>query len=384
MDNHLIIRKHLKLCTYLIEQKIIPGHNHTLTKREFELIIETIFEKTGVLISLSTIRRIWNGDFKTVPHRSTLDSLADIAGYSSWQVFTNENPISEIKRQTNHLKKIIISLLVLLFIVAFGVLTYHFGVNKPEVYENIEFSYLQKNDTMVPSVVVFNYDVTNIDADSFFIVESSKDYETRKLLNKKGQMTSSYHYPGNYEAFLIAEDLIIAKLNVKIRSKKWVGLINYENITTKVPYYIRENEMNNNNKLIIDAERLNKNGISITEDICLTFSKTVDSIYLSKHDSFIFEAEVCIIKTEPARSCPEIISIIFFDDNICYVPLVQYGGEGNLQVKFGNTIKTSNDSDLTGLGCDIFKKQKITIRKKNTKIKILINDNHVITFSDTT
>ncbi|MFK5856801.1 MAG: hypothetical protein QM503_11765, partial [Bacteroidota bacterium] len=85
MDKNDSIKQNIAKCKLLIEQKLNWAPNTILTKREFELLIEKIFDSTGVLLSLSTIRRIWNDDFKNIPHKSTLDALAKYAGYNNWQ-----------------------------------------------------------------------------------------------------------------------------------------------------------------------------------------------------------------------------------------------------------------------------------------------------------
>jgi len=93
------IKKNLVRCRNIIEHKQGWEPNNVLTRREFELLIEKVFDKTGVLLSLSTIRRIWNNDFKNIPHKSTLDALAEFAGQKIGRALLNHNTNMRLKQK---------------------------------------------------------------------------------------------------------------------------------------------------------------------------------------------------------------------------------------------------------------------------------------------
>ncbi|HTI92333.1 MAG TPA: hypothetical protein VL727_17180, partial [Puia sp.] len=50
-------------------------------------LCDTIESKTGVMISLSTIKRLLNGQFARIPQTATLNAIALSAGYTSWRDF---------------------------------------------------------------------------------------------------------------------------------------------------------------------------------------------------------------------------------------------------------------------------------------------------------
>ena len=87
MDKASNIKVDINRCKKIIEHQLGWSNDFVLTKREYDILIEKIFEKTGVLLSLSTIRRIWSDDFKNIPHKITLDALAAFTGYIDWQHF---------------------------------------------------------------------------------------------------------------------------------------------------------------------------------------------------------------------------------------------------------------------------------------------------------
>ena len=67
------------------------------TPKEFEKLSDSVFKHTGVLLSPTTLKRLWGYlDEKVVPRRSTLDVLSQYVGWSCWDTFT-EGDIPEVE-----------------------------------------------------------------------------------------------------------------------------------------------------------------------------------------------------------------------------------------------------------------------------------------------
>lgn len=77
----------LNICKREIEEKFSFGHKQNYTQRDLVLLIRHIEEKTGVIISLSTLKRVWKNKFKQNPQLATLDALVGILDYENWQDF---------------------------------------------------------------------------------------------------------------------------------------------------------------------------------------------------------------------------------------------------------------------------------------------------------
>jgi len=58
-----------------------------MIQRDLQFLCESIEVKTGVLISLSTIRRLLNGQFSRLPQIATLNAIVLFLGYQNWQSF---------------------------------------------------------------------------------------------------------------------------------------------------------------------------------------------------------------------------------------------------------------------------------------------------------
>lgn len=377
------IKDALNFCRRLIEEKLQWTENSKWTRREYELLSEEIFEKTGILLSLSTIRRVWNNDFKNIPHKSTLNALAIFAGFNSWSNFIDESRNSLRKEpKSKSRKKIILSIGFLLIIILLTFLISRKTNNcNIKVLGEMVFEYSQKNKHSVPAIVVFNYNIENIQADSFFIMESVDDYKKKLLKNKKGQLTSSYQQPGNYEAFLIANDSIIRKLKINIESENWIGMVQYSNSPEEIPFYFTEKNLIKNGNLNIKRYQLLKSNIRIEDDLFVTYSKTLKS-EKPVYNDFIFRTRVKADSIEINSSSPRIFIALLFKKSFCYLPLIQHGAQDKLQLKYGKIILSANDSDLSGLGCNIYQWQDVKIKSNNDSVLFYINNKELIKISE--
>ncbi|MDE6512619.1 MAG: hypothetical protein K2L05_00340 [Muribaculaceae bacterium] len=76
------------LCRRVEESAGIPAD----TPRHFEAIAEAVFMRTGILLSPTTLKRLWGYlNEPTTPRRSTLDTLARFCGWKNFAHFVSGN-----------------------------------------------------------------------------------------------------------------------------------------------------------------------------------------------------------------------------------------------------------------------------------------------------
>ena len=79
-----------------VERQFLLGNKDgKLRQRDFEYLAKLIEEKSRVRLSLSTLKRLWKNDHTQEPHPATLDAMASLLGFDSWQTFKThqqENP----------------------------------------------------------------------------------------------------------------------------------------------------------------------------------------------------------------------------------------------------------------------------------------------------
>ncbi|MBI1782929.1 MAG: helix-turn-helix domain-containing protein [Sphingobacteriales bacterium] len=155
-----------------------------MTYRDFEHISQELEEKTGTLISVSTIKRLLNGDFSRIPQTATLNAISNYLGFKNWQEYkittgTVESkpasqPVAETKNSFipsitpgkliyNKWTSYMLALAVLLMIFSFIRSKTSSGVS----YKTASFSFIKTTANDLPNTVIFEYDVSGVNADSF-------------------------------------------------------------------------------------------------------------------------------------------------------------------------------------------------------------------------
>src|SRR6185295_10991204 len=81
-------REYINLCKQLIEEKFhFENEDGTLRQRDLEYLADSIEERSGIKLSLSTLKRVWKKDYDQTPHPSTLQALVSVLGFKDWQEF---------------------------------------------------------------------------------------------------------------------------------------------------------------------------------------------------------------------------------------------------------------------------------------------------------
>src|ERR1700754_1498394 len=80
----------LQQCRLLIESSLGWGDAASWTNEDFNTLSESIFDKTGVRLSVSTLKRVWGKvKYDSTPTMATLNALAQYAGFEGWRPATS-------------------------------------------------------------------------------------------------------------------------------------------------------------------------------------------------------------------------------------------------------------------------------------------------------
>jgi hypothetical protein len=225
-------REWVSICMAELCRKAGFADCHRLVQRELQFLCDSIETKTGVLISLSTMKRLLNGQFSRQPQSATLNAICSFLGYQHWQDFklhklneTNGNRTekesgersaeSEGDHSSRHLlssglRRYYFFIACLVAVTALGLLAFlgfkKHGSTQASGFEKAQFAMTKTTHNDLPNTVVFNYNLDEVMADSFFI-QQSWDRDRRVRIDKKNHtLTDIYYEPGYHVAKLIAND----------------------------------------------------------------------------------------------------------------------------------------------------------------------------------
>ncbi len=376
-------------CKQLIEEKFhFENENGTLRQRDLEYLADTIEEQSGIKLSLSTLKRLWKKDYDQTPHPSTLQAFVSVLGYKDWQEFklkttlAPEIPLSTAKKEKPHrsLHWWMALPAIAIFAVLFWLIAFRPGNSKikPIVKGPVIFTGSKTVTQGVPNTIIFNYDVSNIEADSFFFQQSWNSREKNRLDPKEHYYSGIYYYPGFHKAKLIANDSIIKRFRVHITTDGWFPLIRplSEN---EMPVYIKKNHPVVNGALHITRNDLIPSNINTDRNFTLSYFNIRDFENTSS-DNFSLDTRI-ICDSINVIPCPAFDVTVICEEHIFYVMLVGKGCERNISIKMGEVTHNGNNTDLSAFGRDLYKWQHLQIKVANKTATIYLDEQPINSIS---
>jgi len=369
-----------------VEQSLNWGFSQNWKQRDYLRLIEMIDEKTGVAISLSTIKRIWHTDFNGSPQPATLDAFAQFIDCKNWVEFKNQCQLdSDAKGKVNDAgsktKKLmpLIAIASALSIFAAVTLFFSYKTAEPEhaiSFEaaNLTFSCKTSVVSGVPNTVIFDYDIGNIHADSFFIQQSWNKFIKDPIDAENTTATSTYFYPGYHKAKLLANDSILKEIAVKVTTNGWLSVARYGYLDAS-PVYIHKNSNCADGTLSITKEDLEKHAVEINSDLMSSyyFVSDFDSV---NADNFSFETQIRCDSISMI-ACPRMDLLVFGEGAIHIIPLTIKGCVGTVNVKFGDKWLYGKNNDFSAFGTDVYNWQTLKAEIVDTVAHIYLNGEHI-------
>jgi hypothetical protein len=398
----------VKLCMAQICQRLGYDADQRLTQRDLESICDHIEEKTHVLISLSTMKRLINGQFSRMPQVATLHAISQCLGYENWQDFKQQQkqersnqetgdrfserpvplplpvnePVASLpaatqpawpKRKWSRRYKMIgvaMIIVVIVVILAYKTLSVHPAVN----YEHVQFSVRKITSNDIPNTVVFNYNIDQVPGDSFFIQQSWDDNKRVRIYKKNYTLTDIYYVPGYHKAKLIVNDKIAKTIDVSIPTDGWFFFV-HKPVKGDIPEYIIKEQATKNGVLGLEKADPVKYGINTAEERIYCYSWFPNQQEVSS-DNFIFKTRARVINLSNAF-CPRIMPEVFTQSSFLFFRTTPPGCTGNIDALFGEHYLDGKTNDLSGFGCDVTQWQEYEMVVKNRLATVRINNKEV-------
>ena len=228
-------------CLQLIEQKLKWGDSADWSNYDFSKLSDEVHQRTQVRLSVTTLKRIWGKvKYESAPTITTLNTLAQFAGYEDWRHFCQDSSTEELKkadmavhtpeqntRQSKRVKRFWFMLAIPFVVVGcFFILS----ARKPGKLNPDDFEFRANKVVAegVPNSVVFHYDASVAATDSVYIVQTW-DIRRKKLVSKDNHEHSAmYYYPGFFKTKLIADDQVVKTHDLFVTSDGWLCLAEQE------------------------------------------------------------------------------------------------------------------------------------------------------------
>ncbi len=364
-----------------------------MVQRDLEFLLDTIESKTGVLISLSTIKRLINGEFSRLPQIATLNSIAIFLGYQNWQEYKlnktrdpqliiqrdddrNKQPLTgraPTKKYSYRRYSIFVTLTVVSTVSLLAILK--FQKPGPGNIAKSQFSAHKTTSNDIPNTVVFNYDIDNVIADSFFIQQSWDRNRRVRIFKNNYTLTDIYYEPGYHKAKLIANDQIIKTFDVSIPTDRWFFYAKEKTPKSLPKYILTETGINSGSLQLIPQEIL-KSQIDINKEndyLQVYFPSKIEN----SSDDFVLKFR---IKINPLNNdyCPYFMAEVFCQKNFMFFTSTRKGCASEIITQFGENFRSGKTNDFSALANDPKAWQDIELTVKEKKVIIRINNKQVL------
>jgi hypothetical protein len=380
----------------LYEARTGWGDSDDWTNQDFVILSEKIQERTGVMLSHVTLKRVWGKvKYESLPNTHTLDTLVQFLEYENWRDFKSQNgngkPTNGAAKQIvsnghaepspSETKKRKIPLKTIFVIAGAAAVTLVIVLaathkSKPKIVDSdYKFSSKTVVSEGLPNSVVFNLDATKSPYDSVIMQQSWDKTRQVRIPKNQHQLTSVYYYPDYFKAKLIVGGRIVSTHRLLIKTKGWLPLI----AKAPVPVYFNTEDVMANGKMSLSIDKIKSRNITMQPEPPTVIYANVRDFGQIYSGDFSFETSVRNDYREGASICQNTKIYLLCEGTAMYIPLCAKGCISTLDLMFTNFYTSGKHEDLSGFGVDFNNFVKVTIESKGGKANIFLNDKLVYT-----
>ncbi len=350
-------------------------------QRDFENLSLKIEEKTGICLSVSTLKRITKNQFQKIPQKNTLNALAQFAGYKDWYDFKTRQPI---ETETQEKKKVLkpklkfpkkVIYIPVAAIVLFLAVLLMLNSQPAQSYSEAKFSSRKNISEGLPNTVIFDYDISMYDFDSAFIQQSWDIRRRAEIRKNEKYSTSVYYYPGYHRAKLLINNQLVKEIPVYITTAGWLQLIQNP-ANDVIPIYVKESCIANG-QIYISPETIKKYNIDLSNNNHSTCFYYVNENFNGDSDNFTFETRLKNNLDEGAAVCQGCEISIFGEFGRHFIQLCNPGCIGRLYLKFGSDYVSGQNNDLSAFGTNLNVWNDVKMEFKNKVVTIFLNGEEI-------
>jgi hypothetical protein len=383
-------------CRSCIEDQLGWGSSDRWNMQEFETLSEEIREKTGIYLSVTTLKRLWGKvKYESKPTITTLNALAKFVDFESWRDFRKSRnaaghpekiileedsteaiqdslpSILQFKQKKLFLRAGLMSLVALIAAGSFYFFTSWKYRSVDVSPDKFFFSSKKIVSSGVPNSVVFDYDATAASvSDSIYIQQSWDSHLAKRVSPTDHRHTSIYYYPGYFDAKLVVNREVKKEHSLIITTEGWLPLAEAE----PVPVYFKESDAIQNGQLSLSEAQLRSNNISMQPEIPWVDYFNVRSFDGVTSDDFIFETEVRNDYHTGSAACQLSKIMLLTEGSAIIIPLSIEGCVSDLSLFLIDHAIEGKKEDLSGFGCDLSQWAKVRCEVKSGKASFFVND----------
>jgi hypothetical protein len=347
----------LEKCKSRIEQELGWGDSTRWHTHDFETLSDNIRQRTGVTLSIATLKRLWGKiRYDSKPTPTTLNTLAQYLGYENWRSFrvSEESKrlqhirptVEAVPQQVSKKRRPLFTVIVALLLIGAGAWLFIALNERPEVDSTL-FSFSSKKviDEGVPNTVIFDYDASAASpTDSVFIQQSWDKNLSRQVPYDRRRHTSIYYIPGFFEAKLVVNKQVVKEHNLLITTDGWLPLVEQAG----TPVYFKQEDVIHDGVMQLPLEKIKETNIQLQPVPPWTAYYYVRDFSGLMSDDIVFETSLRNDYRDGTNACQYVEIRLQFEGPAVLIPLSAKGCVSNIGIADTDGTK----SDLSAFGSD--------------------------------
>ncbi|HMF71593.1 MAG TPA: hypothetical protein VK616_08970 [Flavitalea sp.] len=402
----------IDICLQLIEQKLNWGESRNWSSYDFGKLSDIIQDKTGVMLSVTTLKRLWGKlKYDNLPSITTLNTLARFLDFKDWREFSqrptpasldvddaNATTNTSINDSSNNsantsasssspnnvlqtgkitrpgksgsIRKYLLLLIPGCIIIA-AIYTLTGMSGKTAVNpDQFEFSANKIIGEGVPNSVIFSYDASAAKSDSVYIVQTWDISRKTLVPRDRTKHSAIYYYPGFFRTKLIVDGTVVKSHVLQITSNGWLCLAEQQ----PEPVYFRKDQYIKEDRIEVDSNALKAFNLSLhPKPPKIRFFNQSDMGALM-NDNFVFETTLKNEFHEGAGACQNVQVLIQCKDDIIVIPLAAKACVGDIRLYAAGKEAISKHADLSKFGCDLKQWTTLKVETINRHMIFYVND----------
>ncbi|CAM2011498.1 hypothetical protein [Acanthopleuribacter pedis] len=401
----------LHFCKNQIEAQLDWGESAGWKQRDYERLSGLILKETEISISLSTLRRLWKPEYAATPHPSTLEALAQFAGFESWHACqqqlhqrqeaapptaqsepeptpnpppppssamsapSNQGPVSDASRFAPWIGSALLVGAVVL------VLFSMFANHPAESFEaaplpEVAFDHRTTVTRALPNTVIFDFDLAPLETKEATFQQSWNEAERVPLTPDQRHHAAVYYYPGFHRARLMVDGRIVADRRVHIQTEGWLPLARYKRRDTR-PFYLPLEAFKANGIMGVQPETLD--GVQLDRSrnrYWVSYYNVRDFGELTGND-FQLAARLRNRLEDGGLTCQQSELFVFCENGVYLIPMAFAGCVSNLSLWFPGESLSGRKHDFSAFGRDLSEWRELSLTAEAGRVTIHIDGDPV-------
>lgn len=374
----------------LIAAKLGWGAPETWTNKDYHELSRQIQERTEVVLSAVTLKRIWGRlKYTSVPSITTLDVLVQFVGYENWRSFRmqHDNPGTNVKMDAADAKPqhrsagkrryaitaIILAAAISVLFIAISssrrilvnrTAAYHFS-SRPVVSEGL------------PKSVIFDIDAQDSPEDSVIVQQSWDGSRTAKIPKMQRKHTAIYYYPGHFTAKLLVGDKVVQQHDLLVPSDGWATMIGQQ--ASPVPVYLKTGKAVTDGWFNVTAREAFRLTGAVPSQPPFVNLRNVRDFGPLYSDAFCLETVLRNTYNEGTGACRWSYVMLFCEGEMILIPLCAPGCVAKANLLFSGYERFGGQADLSMFGADFSKPARLRVQAYGSVAEIFLNERLVYT-----